>query len=97
MAEGSSNQDYGANYTVDDDDFDISSDDDDTFDENDITPRNVTQVNSSALGLKHIDSAMLLAKADRLSTDTTTSSHQGDTSPESNSTENHIKFMKGFI
>ena len=39
MAEGSSNQDYGANYTVDDDDFDISSDDDDTFDENDITPR----------------------------------------------------------
>ena len=25
-------QQYGANYTVDDDDFDISSDDDDTFD-----------------------------------------------------------------
>ena len=86
MAEGSSNQDYGANYTVDDDDFDISSDDDDTFDENDITPRDATQVNSSALGLRHIDSAMLLAKADRLSTDTTTNSHQGDTSPESNST-----------
>ena len=79
MAEDSSNQDYGANYT-DDDDFDISSDDDDTFDGNDITPRNVTQVNSSALGLKHIDSAMLLAKADRLSTDTITSSHQGDAS-----------------
>ena len=52
MAEDSSNQDYGANYTVDDDDFDISSDDDDTFDENDITPRNVTQVNSSAFGSK---------------------------------------------
>ena len=37
---------------------------------------------------------MLLAKADRLSTDTTTNSHQGDTSPESNSTGKTLKTIE---
>ena len=79
-----SNQDYEVNYTVDDDaQVTFRDDDDDTFDENDITPRDVNQVNNSASGLKHIDSAMLLANADRLSTNTTGSGQQGGNSAES--------------
>ena len=67
------NNDYDVNYTVDDDDFDMSSEEDDTFDEHDYSPRNIQaqKGNLEKQGtqelLRHIDSDMLLTQAHRLS------------------------------